>query len=56
MSKIFNTHTLSFLAGAIVGSVSSYVYCRYNRNCNIECPRSDSNGEYVKELGKVVRV
>ena len=67
MSRFFNSNTLSFAAGVLVGSASSYFYCKYSRDshckksCNLSTtPRSDSSDEednsFVKEVGRVVRV
>jgi hypothetical protein len=71
MSRFFNSNALSFAAGVLVGSASSYFYCKYSRDssCKKSCnksitpkttSRSDSSDEednsFVKEVGRVVRV
>jgi len=64
MSRFFNSNTLSFAAGVLVGSASSYFYCRYSRKSSCAknaCDKSSDSEEeekstIIKEIGKIIRV
>ena len=57
--NVINKHTLTFIAGITVGTVSSFLYCKYKRDCPYSKKDSTSQSDpsqKPKQSNKVIHV